>query len=147
MDLTSIITWIIFGAIIGAIARFIMPGRDPMGWVGTIVLGIVGAIVVHLGPGGEILLINRQCERVTGHRSAGVAGRQMEDVLLPASARSLFRNAFRGALAGEIQANVEYPLLTTSGEMRLVVWSHPAFAQRCIFARNDRKIVCVSLAR
>ena len=29
---------------------------------------------------------------------------------------------------------------------REVVWSHPAFANRCIFARNDREIVCVSLA-
>jgi outer membrane protein assembly factor BamB len=29
---------------------------------------------------------------------------------------------------------------------RLVVWSHPAFADRCVFARNDKEIVCVSLA-
>jgi outer membrane protein assembly factor BamB len=29
---------------------------------------------------------------------------------------------------------------------RTVVWSHPAFAGRCVFARNDREIVCVSLA-
>ena len=29
---------------------------------------------------------------------------------------------------------------------REVVWSHPAFANRCIFARNDRELVCVSLA-
>jgi outer membrane protein assembly factor BamB len=29
---------------------------------------------------------------------------------------------------------------------RLVVWSHPAFANRCMFARNDNEIVCVSLA-
>jgi outer membrane protein assembly factor BamB len=29
---------------------------------------------------------------------------------------------------------------------RDVVWSHPAFAERCIFARNDKEIVCVSLA-
>jgi outer membrane protein assembly factor BamB len=29
---------------------------------------------------------------------------------------------------------------------RRVVWSHPAFAQRCVFARNDRELVCVSLA-
>ena len=29
---------------------------------------------------------------------------------------------------------------------RTVVWSHPAFAQRCVFARNDREIVCLSLA-
>ena len=29
---------------------------------------------------------------------------------------------------------------------REVVWSHPAFADRCVFARNDRELVCVSLA-
>jgi outer membrane protein assembly factor BamB len=29
---------------------------------------------------------------------------------------------------------------------RTVVWSHPAFAHRCVFARNDEEIVCVSLA-
>jgi outer membrane protein assembly factor BamB len=29
---------------------------------------------------------------------------------------------------------------------RDVVWSHPAFANRCVFARNDREIVCASLA-
>jgi outer membrane protein assembly factor BamB len=29
---------------------------------------------------------------------------------------------------------------------RTVVWSHPAFAQRCVFARNDKEMVCVSLA-
>jgi outer membrane protein assembly factor BamB len=30
---------------------------------------------------------------------------------------------------------------------RTVVWSHPAFAQRCVFARNDKEIICVSLAK
>jgi outer membrane protein assembly factor BamB len=29
---------------------------------------------------------------------------------------------------------------------RMVVWSHPAFANRCVFARNDKEMVCVSLA-
>jgi outer membrane protein assembly factor BamB len=29
---------------------------------------------------------------------------------------------------------------------RMVVWSHPAFANRCVYARNDQEIVCVSLA-
>src|SRR5258706_960791 len=45
MDLTAILTWIIFGAIVGVIARFLMPGRDSMGWIATIVLGIVGSFV------------------------------------------------------------------------------------------------------
>ncbi len=30
---------------------------------------------------------------------------------------------------------------------RRIVWSHPAFANRCLFARNDKEIVCVSLAK
>jgi outer membrane protein assembly factor BamB len=30
---------------------------------------------------------------------------------------------------------------------RKVVWSHPAFANRCVYARNNHEIVCVSLAR
>jgi hypothetical protein len=30
---------------------------------------------------------------------------------------------------------------------RQVVWSHPAFAGKCVFARNDKEIVCVSLAQ
>ncbi len=29
---------------------------------------------------------------------------------------------------------------------RKIVWSHPAFANRCVYARNDREIVCVDLA-
>ena len=36
MDLTAIVTWIIFGAIVGVIARFLMPGRDPAGFVVTV---------------------------------------------------------------------------------------------------------------
>lgn len=35
---------------------------------------------------------------------------------------------------------------TLSTRGRQVVWSHPAFANRCVFARNDKEIVCVSLA-
>jgi outer membrane protein assembly factor BamB len=35
---------------------------------------------------------------------------------------------------------------TNSMPGREVVWSHPAFANRCVYARNDKEIVCVSLA-
>jgi len=35
---------------------------------------------------------------------------------------------------------------TGVGFGRVVVWSHPAFANRCVYARNDRELVCVSLA-
>jgi hypothetical protein len=29
---------------------------------------------------------------------------------------------------------------------RQVVWSHPALAHQCVFARNDKGIICISLA-
>jgi outer membrane protein assembly factor BamB len=35
---------------------------------------------------------------------------------------------------------------TGSAFGRKVVWSHPAFADKCIFAKNDKELVCVSLA-
>jgi len=35
---------------------------------------------------------------------------------------------------------------TNSAFSREVVWSHPAFANRSVFARNDKEIICVSLA-
>jgi uncharacterized membrane protein YeaQ/YmgE (transglycosylase-associated protein family) len=40
-----IIGWIVFGLIVGAIAKLLMPGRDPGGWIVTILLGIAGALV------------------------------------------------------------------------------------------------------
>jgi len=41
----GIIAWIVFGLIVGVIAKFLMPGRDPGGFVITALLGIAGALV------------------------------------------------------------------------------------------------------
>jgi uncharacterized membrane protein YeaQ/YmgE (transglycosylase-associated protein family) len=43
--MTGVIGWIVFGLIVGAIAKLIMPGKDPGGMIVTICLGIVGALV------------------------------------------------------------------------------------------------------
>ena len=45
LDVASILGYIVVGAIVGVLARFLVPGDDPMGIVGTIVLGIVGALI------------------------------------------------------------------------------------------------------
>jgi hypothetical protein len=45
------------------------------------------------------------------------------------------------------RAHVIDPDMPASGGGRKVVWSHPAFANRRIYARNDREIVCASLAQ
>jgi len=41
----GILSWIILGLIAGALAKFLMPGRDPGGIIITMFLGIVGAVV------------------------------------------------------------------------------------------------------
>jgi uncharacterized membrane protein YeaQ/YmgE (transglycosylase-associated protein family) len=41
----SILGWIVFGLVVGLVAKLLMPGRDPGGFVITIALGIVGALL------------------------------------------------------------------------------------------------------
>lgn len=43
--MVQIIGTIIFGAVIGVIARIVMPGRQPYGMIMTIVLGVGGALI------------------------------------------------------------------------------------------------------
>jgi uncharacterized membrane protein YeaQ/YmgE (transglycosylase-associated protein family) len=40
----GILSWILFGLVVGVIAKLLMPGRDPGGFVITILLGIAGAL-------------------------------------------------------------------------------------------------------
>ena len=41
----GIIGWVVFGLVVGALAKVVMPGRDPGGIVLTMLLGIVGALL------------------------------------------------------------------------------------------------------
>lgn len=40
-----ILAWIVFGLVIGFIAKLLMPGKDPGGFIVTMLLGIAGALV------------------------------------------------------------------------------------------------------
>lgn len=58
MTVTVIISYIVIGTIIGLLGRLVVPGRQPIGVVRTVGLGVVGAVVggliaraVHLGGG------------------------------------------------------------------------------------------------
>ena len=64
MGIIAIIGWIIIGLIAGALAKLIMPGDDPGGFIITILLGIAGAIVggflaslIGIGGGGTLWTI------------------------------------------------------------------------------------------
>jgi uncharacterized membrane protein YeaQ/YmgE (transglycosylase-associated protein family) len=41
----SVIVWILFGLVVGIVAKLVTPGRDPRGFVVTTILGIVGAVL------------------------------------------------------------------------------------------------------
>ena len=41
----GILGWIIFGLVVGVVAKLLMPGKDPGGMIVTVLLGIAGAVV------------------------------------------------------------------------------------------------------
>ena len=45
MEIMSILIWLVFGLIVGAIAKLLMPGRDPGGFIVTVLVGIVGSFI------------------------------------------------------------------------------------------------------
>jgi uncharacterized membrane protein YeaQ/YmgE (transglycosylase-associated protein family) len=53
----GVLSWIVFGLIAGALAKFLMPGKDPGGFFVTAIIGIAGALIggmvaTQLGYGG-----------------------------------------------------------------------------------------------
>ena len=56
----NIIAWVLLGLVAGALARLLLPGRQNIGWLMTIIVGIVGSFVggflfslIGLGGGGD----------------------------------------------------------------------------------------------
>jgi uncharacterized membrane protein YeaQ/YmgE (transglycosylase-associated protein family) len=54
----NLITWAIFGAIVGTVARALLPSKLPTGWLPTIAVGVVGSVAGGLpfgtGPAGLV---------------------------------------------------------------------------------------------
>jgi uncharacterized membrane protein YeaQ/YmgE (transglycosylase-associated protein family) len=64
----AFIAWLLVGLVAGAVARLVVPGRDPMGVLGTLVLGLVGSAVGGLL---AVLLTDRTMDEFT---AAGLLG-------------------------------------------------------------------------
>jgi uncharacterized membrane protein YeaQ/YmgE (transglycosylase-associated protein family) len=76
--LAFIIILLIVGLIAGALARLLVPGRDPIGLLGTIILGVLGSFL-----GGFILnLIEYHTLAVHTLRAAGIVGSVVGAVIL-----------------------------------------------------------------
>ncbi len=59
-----IIGWLLIGLVVGWLARFLVPGRDPLGCFGTALLGVIGSFV-----GGFLYELITYHKRGTLHRS------------------------------------------------------------------------------
>jgi uncharacterized membrane protein YeaQ/YmgE (transglycosylase-associated protein family) len=64
----SILLFLVFGLVVGLIARAIMPGRQSMGLLATMVLGVIGSFV------GGFLASLVTSSRVTDFNTAGIIG-------------------------------------------------------------------------
>jgi Predicted membrane protein len=59
MDLSVLLSWILCGLVVGVVARLLVPGPQPVGLLGTILVGVIGAFVggaiywAFNGPPGE----------------------------------------------------------------------------------------------
>jgi uncharacterized membrane protein YeaQ/YmgE (transglycosylase-associated protein family) len=80
----GVLGWSVFGLIVGVIAKLLMPGRDPGGFIVTILLGIAGALL-----GGWM---GRAMGLYTEGESAGFFMALLGSILL----LLLYRFAFRG---------------------------------------------------
>jgi uncharacterized membrane protein YeaQ/YmgE (transglycosylase-associated protein family) len=45
IGLRAILMYALIGLVVGVVARFLVPGRDPLGFFGTLVIGVIGAIL------------------------------------------------------------------------------------------------------
>jgi outer membrane protein assembly factor BamB len=108
--------------------------------------GALGELVCHDAATGKKMWTSR--EALTG---------QVEDCgtvfLVPHGDRYVLFNDQGELILAELspkgykqldRARILKPVEKARG--RLVVWSHPAFANKCVYARNDKEMVCVSLA-
>lgn len=69
----NIIAWTIFGLVAGALAKWIMPGKDPGGWLITILLGIGGSYLggfigrfLGLDAGGNDFSLSNMAAAIAG---------------------------------------------------------------------------------
>jgi uncharacterized membrane protein YeaQ/YmgE (transglycosylase-associated protein family) len=75
MTVATVLAWMVFGLVVGAIARLLVPGRQPIGCLGTIMLGVAGSLLG--GFIGELLT-----SRHRGFEPAGILGSVLGAVLV-----------------------------------------------------------------
>jgi outer membrane protein assembly factor BamB len=98
----------------------------------------------------------RTPEKVAARDEPGQGERWSNAFLTPQGGRYFLFNEQGDLVIAELskegykeidRANVIEPTNTMAGAGRKVVWVHPAYANKCVFVRNDREVICLSLAK
>ena len=89
-------------------------------------LDIAGVIIVALNGEGEITLINRKGSEILGYGEGDLVGENWFGKCLPEKAGAEVLAIFRKVMDGhmELPVAIEYPIMTKSGEERLIAWQN-----------------------
>ena len=71
--MSALLSWILFGLVAGGVARLLVPGRQPIGCLPTVAVGVVGALIGGL-VGQELLDTDARFEWDLGPFLLAVAG-------------------------------------------------------------------------
>ncbi|MCJ7500816.1 PAS domain S-box protein, partial [bacterium] len=97
--------------------------EDNNKWIDSL-LSTVGALVIVMDPGGEIVLFNQTCEKVTGFDSDVVLGRHLWDFLIPHTSVPQARESFTELAEKRVPTSFEGSVLTSSGREITVLWNN-----------------------
>lgn len=96
----ELLMWVGFGTLVGLTAKAIMPGRDPGGAIGTLLMGIAGSLI-----GCGVLLLFDTSFRVTPISPIGFAAGTAGSFLLLISFRVLSNSYFVEPVDGKVSGN------------------------------------------
>jgi PAS domain S-box-containing protein len=91
------------------------------------ILQTANSLIFCLDKDARILLFNEECERVTGYRSAEVIGKRWPDIFMPERYRHYGLEDFGTWVNQHPADRREEPILTRSGEERIILWSNSSF--------------------
>ncbi|RMD94431.1 MAG: PAS domain-containing sensor histidine kinase [Calditrichaeota bacterium] len=88
------------------------------------IIETANSLIVGLNQKGEIIIFNKKCEEVTGYKKEEILGKNWFEIFLPERCRPDVNEVFEKITAGELKSYYENPILTKSGEERLIAWSN-----------------------
>jgi PAS domain S-box-containing protein len=93
-------------------------------------LDIAEVVLLALDRAGRIVMINKKGHRLLGYPESELVGKDWFETCLPKRYRAPARQIFTRIMAGDMVEAAEHPVLTSSGEERLVTWHNSIIRDR-----------------